>query len=612
MDRFSRVRNLSNRVDSLSVLSSAGRGLQPAAPAAARPLPALSQRMKLPAQNMAAGGIGGGFGGGGFGPAGRGGVALGKSIERLSREDGARSYAAQVLVADSEGLNKAAQQAQQAVEAQRAAKTDDPAAQRQALLRAYFLDLAAANAGQTDGSNAAQALEALEELHQKQTQKWIAEMPQLGKRLDLVLRDKSIQEALDAVGQAAGVKIALLPGSVEDVTALLQEEPRVTYLDLRRATVAQALDWILQPARMSWQPADGGITAGTDRRRAGTSAWIYDVADMALPLSEDLQKLGDYQKAVAETKKAADEFLAAVRQELKADDKSVVWYAPGEVLVFGDQPTHAKIAGMFASWRGPGAKRQGSLADTVFQRVTARKEQLAKARQARELLAAAAVHDHFGWQLLAAAAGGRVDDEALTELAIAWRNPATAELLKGEGAGLALRSLWIVREASRSLPNEPELAALAETALKQSHDARQQALKTLETNQADESARLGALYAALAQPEDAGYRAKALGLLSASKEPADALPLRARMLLGEPAPADRASLVKLLTQSPESIAGPDSVTLAALACRRAGGEAWDTFRAQSPSVLGNQQLPGEIVVLVNELSTPQLLLARQP
>ncbi len=176
-----------------------------------------------------------------------------------------------------------------------------------------------------------------------------------------------------------------------------------------------------------------------------------------------------------------------------------------------------------------------------------------------------------------------------------------------------LRSLWIVHEASRSLPNERELATVADTALKQAREAVQQALKTLEGKRVDESARLGVLYAALTNPGYTEYRTKALELLTAkTDDPADVVPMLARVLLGEPTAADRASLVTLLTKTPEAVAGPDHVALTALACRRAGGEAWDTFRAQAASVLGAQALPGEIVVLASELSQPQLLLARQP
>ena len=51
-------------------------------------------------------------------------------------------------------------------------------------------------------------------------------------------------------------------------------------------------------------------------------------------------------------------------------------------------------------------------------------------------------------------------------------------------------------------------------------------------------------------------------------------------------------------QAPESA---EAVALVALACRKAGGSTWDAFRAQSRELLGEQPLPGELVVLVNRL-----------
>jgi hypothetical protein len=49
--------------------------------------------------------------------------------------------------------------------------------------------------------------------------------------------------------------------------------------------------------------------------------------------------------------------------------------------------------------------------------------------------------------------------------------------------------------------------------------------------------------------------------------------------------------------------GDDAVVLAAIACRRAGGDSWNAFRANARDILGNQPLSGGVVVLVNRLST---------
>jgi hypothetical protein len=51
----------------------------------------------------------------------------------------------------------------------------------------------------------------------------------------------------------------------------------------------------------------------------------------------------------------------------------------------------------------------------------------------------------------------------------------------------------------------------------------------------------------------------------------------------------------------KSPASSEHVALLALACRRAGGDQWEQFRAASRDLLGSQPLPGELVVLVNRL-----------
>jgi len=52
------------------------------------------------------------------------------------------------------------------------------------------------------------------------------------------------------------------------------------------------------------------------------------------------------------------------------------------------------------------------------------------------------------------------------------------------------------------------------------------------------------------------------------------------------------------------VGGADPVALVALACHRAGVAAWEKFLAQSRELLGEQFLPGEVVVLVNRLPGP--------
>jgi hypothetical protein len=71
-------------------------------------------------------------------------------------------------------------------------------------------------------------------------------------------------------------------------------------------------------------------------------------------------------------------------------------------------------------------------------------------------------------------------------------------------------------------------------------------------------------------------------------------------LLNEAGTIDVGQLARLATTGDG--AGEDVTVLLALACRRAGGDAWTAFRAQLGELLGQQPLPGSVVVLVNRLS----------
>ena len=372
----------------------------------ARPMSAASA---APAPGLFAGS--GGFGGGGYGfqaidgRFGRGGRAtlsrggvmrglqqlakLAESKDRKALFDGLSdaelSYSANALAATG---GKSAEAARKLFESAtgKEAPADRRAVQR-LLTQACLLDTAAANVGQSEGSVAEQAIEKLEELHAQDLKDWSAKLPQLNTKLDLVIRDQSLADSVAQVAKAAKLDVSLLPGSIEDAVSLLgPTASRVTYLDLRRATAAQALDWLLQPARLTWWPAEKGIAAGTERRRGGESAWTYDVGAIALPLEADLTKLNDYNKAIAESQKAADEFIAALREALKIDDESsLTWFAPGQLLVIGPTERQLEVAKLIAVLEQGKAKPAGKLVALMKEtqkRFAARQENLAKSQAA--------------------------------------------------------------------------------------------------------------------------------------------------------------------------------------------------------------------------------------
>ena len=482
-------------------------------------------------------------------------------------------------------------------------------AARLAFVRAFYLDSVATGMGVSDGQVSSEALTALNEIHAAYVESCVKKNEALGKKLDLVLRDKSIEEALAGVSTATGIKIKVTKGSVEDAESLLVGvEPRISYLDLRRATAAQALDWILQPVQMQWRLDDASVTVATLSRTEGQSPWIYDVSAIAIPSADELKEIKDQAKAMEATKKLAEQFVAGLRQPLKLDEQNIQWYGIGQILITGSIETHGMTRELLRNLGDVQYKPSKELAElhkVTSQRAKDRQERLTKVESARHLMQVASAHDQFGWRLLAAASNGDLDLEALTKLQIAWRDEATAKLLDTHGAALALRSLWMISESSRALPDEHELAELSELAKQKSQQAGKQAIEALSKKAEDQAAYTQLLFAALAATSngDGQFVKQALPLLTKSKDPTATL---AEALLGNSPTKQIDTLVRVVNNG---VAGEELVVLTAMACRRAGGEAWTTFRSKSQQIVGKQPLRGEVVLIVNRLASPLLPMA---
>lgn len=479
--------------------------------------------------------------------------------------------------------------------------------------RACFLDQAAANFGYSRGQVASEALAALEQIHRRRVASWTKQQPALEKVLDLVIRDRSIDEALRQIADSAALEIRLVPGSLEDAARLKQEDVRVRYVDLRGATVAQALDWILWPARLNWRLENEAIVAGSERRLPGPSAWVYDVSHIAIPSDREMAKYKETHEAMGFASRTAGDFIRVVRGTLQTEEQlNVAWFAPGQLFVFGTPEQHDLAARLFSNLEEPHDKVRleggaGRLQMITSRRAAERKAVENKISAARHRLRIAQLHAAFGWQLLAAAAEGRLDAEALTELSMAWNDPATTRFLAGKGRALVMRSLWIVTEASRALHEQPELATLARRATEISRPFVSDAVKRLEHNPDDDDGFAALLYAALAMRDDSDLQARALKLLNTEARPSEPAAARvlAESLLSDPEHADRRELSRLVTAG---VSGQDLTVLTALACRRSGGEAWQTFRAEARDLLGSQPLPGDAIILINRLSEDHLAL----
>ena len=213
--------------------------------------------------------------------------------------------------------------------------------------------------------------------------------------------------------------------------------------------------------------------------------------------------------------------------------------------------------------------------------------------------------DAFAWQLLAEAAAGRLDLEALTRLQVAWKSPALEQGVKAHPM-VALRAAWAIGEAAKALPKERELSALADSAGARTAEAATAALGAFEKSPSNPmQAYLAVIYAALGRRSDAEFLNKARKLVTgAAFKPMHLLALRdaATALLAPSGQVDGTALVGRVRDHRQHIGGDDAVILTALACRRAGGEAWRTFRAEAHDLVGRQPLRGSVVVLINRLA----------
>jgi hypothetical protein len=240
------------------------------------------------------------------------------------------------------------------------------------------------------------------------------------------------------------------------------------------------------------------------------------------------------------------------------------------------------------------------LRKVTVQRAAARREQAEARQAARRQFQAASAHAGFGWQLLTHAVVGELDDQAYTELAIAWKSPATAQLLESPLRPVVLRSLWAIVTSSRVMPQEPKLAELAKSALQQTRPWLDDARGAVTESLADPERVLGLLYATLSLPGEDSQRAECIQVLLSVPEDQPAVAgLRrvAAQLLDPTSPVDAAWITELLNNQ----AGPDTVVLAGLACRASGAQAWQSFREVARHILSHSGIDGDVVVLVNQL-----------
>ncbi len=128
--------------------------------------------------------------------------------ESSSREGEAKSLHTNVNLAtvalrpQAEQISKLAQIARES--AQEFLKKEDLTAARNSFTRACFLDRAAVNFQYSSGQITGESLAALEEIHRQQVVSWTDRLPALGQRINIVVRDCSINEALQQLSPHRG------------------------------------------------------------------------------------------------------------------------------------------------------------------------------------------------------------------------------------------------------------------------------------------------------------------------------------------------------------------------------------------------------------------------
>ena len=442
--------------------------------------------------------------------------------------------------------------------------------------------------------------------------------PRLNRKLDLVLRNQALDEAIRAVVEAGGFELHLVTGSLADVIELLNlPELRVTYLDLRYATVIQALDWLLAPYHLTWRMKDAGtISVGASRRLPAPSAWGYAVSHLVIPPAEEFDK--DAREESVEA--ALTDFLNGVRIVIDQKEDSglkpgsAVLIDAGRLLVYGEPHIHAKVKAFLEALRDGqidivkvagrdlSSEKRASL--KALQQLTVKRwKTRAEAREAATAKHARGLVERdlrdAPWQLLAEAVRGGADLEALTMLQVAWDNPQ----IEGAAPQLVTRAAWCIGTAARAVPNDAELATLAEKAV-----STVKAMKVLKPEDDDPSAYLAALYAVLLLEDGGAHDSQAEDAVKSLMTMDENSPLWSTCLIAQGwlSPSVETDLSLMEAISAHRIGGDDGVLLTSLLAKRRGGQLWRTFREEMPSIARAQPLNGHVVVFVNRLEASSL------
>jgi len=482
------------------------------------------------------------------------------------------------------------------------------------------------------------ASQTLMSLDDRLAQEEAEKAPALARRLSLVIRNRPLPEALADLAKAGRVTIKLVEGSEGDARRLLlRDELKVTYLDLRGATVAEALNWLLEPYHLTWRPNKRGkvITVGTPRRLPGVSPWVYDVAKILFPLSTEL---GEAREARAEVtgrliKKGVGGLLPVVRSMLDSEDQFGV--EPGsatlmdlsQLMVLGTPEEHQKVLSLLDGLVRPGTDLAAVLPEKLgteergglkwLQQVAptrsaayaiARKCAVRRAAQRRAI----STLTRYAWRLPTAALAGEEDEEALLHCGAAWGDVTLSEIENARDLLALTCSAYTAQLSLLANPNGTATKTLAERAAGFLPELLQSAKKLRDRGAygpMDRLAKLAQVYAILAgraagraelpldldpdqlQMSGQGCASAYLGLT-----PEESMLLQTQSL-GE-------SIMKyfLSTMQEGTLQEDDVFVLKALAAKRCGGEVWQAFRRAKLELIKTHRPSESAILFINRLA----------
>lgn len=469
---------------------------------------------------------------------------------------------------------------------------------------------------QSDDDTVATAAETIQTLDHEILKKLTEAHPGLNRKLNLVIRNQPLADAVRTLVNAGDFRLDLVPGSLDDVATLLNlPECRVTYLDLRRATVGPGLEWLLAPYHLTWQVKDTEtIRVGTARRMPGHAVWGYNVQDFASILISKL----DENASTEDVDNVLNIFLQTIRTVIDQKDDSgitpgsAVLINPGLLLIYGDPAVHETVRQSLEALRdsnndivniaGHALSKEAREDLKALQKLTT--GEWKRFAEAREKVAAAKARQHViadletaSLQLLAEALKGEIHLEALTRLQMAWTSPQLQTVIEKDGY-VAMRSAWCIRTAAQAVPTDVELTALSESVL-----SKIPQMKVLNPQEHTSEDYLGTLYAVLAHQIGDAHSSVDDAVIKAlmdnpGRSTHGGVSFIAESLLSPSEKSDKALQAVLFEHG---IYSGDLLLLTCLTAKRRGGQLWQTFREELPDIA--RWIPGgHILVLINRLA----------